>query len=214
MPLESERLSRKDREREQRRAEIIDAAERVFIREGYHGATVEAIAHEADFGTGTLYNFFKGKDDLYAHVIKKLISEFLLVFDKSLEKKLPPEEMIRELVRLRLDHFENHRAFFRIAFEAAPGNRMDPPRSLPQDCRQVYTRYLDALTEVFQRGMDEGLFVQEDPRYLAISLEGVINAFISYWSGLEDAGESEGSWAVRSEKVTQIFLRHIRPPQA
>jgi len=58
------RLSRRDRERERHRQEILEAAERVFVREGYHAATVEAIAREAEFGIGTIYNFFQSKEDL------------------------------------------------------------------------------------------------------------------------------------------------------
>ena len=64
------KMTRKERERERHRREMLEAAERVFVRKGYHDATVEEIAQEAEFAVGTLYNFFKGKDDLYARVVE------------------------------------------------------------------------------------------------------------------------------------------------
>jgi len=116
------KLSRREREREAHRRELLEAAERVFVREGYHGATVDEIAQEAEFAVGTLYNFFKGKEDLYVHVIEKIAQNFTEQFDQQVLSIEDPEQAIASLIELRLTHFEDHRGFFRIFFEASPGS--------------------------------------------------------------------------------------------
>ena len=50
---------RKEREKKQRKALILNAAKRVFLNKGYSGATVEEIANEAELSIGTLYIYFK-----------------------------------------------------------------------------------------------------------------------------------------------------------
>src|SRR5690606_26236644 len=53
-------LSRRDRERLARRRAMLDAARSVFAEKGYDGATLDEIAERAEFGKGTLYNYFEG----------------------------------------------------------------------------------------------------------------------------------------------------------
>jgi AcrR family transcriptional regulator len=59
---------RRQREREQRLREIVDAAERVFAQKGFSGATMEEIAVAAELSPATLYIYFKNKYDLWARL--------------------------------------------------------------------------------------------------------------------------------------------------
>jgi AcrR family transcriptional regulator len=62
------RLTRTQRQ-EQTRAQLLDAALRVFLRRGFHGASLDEIAEEAGYTTGAVYSNFKGKDDLFLAVL-------------------------------------------------------------------------------------------------------------------------------------------------
>jgi len=73
---------RKEREKEQRKNDIIDAAERVFFNKGFDAATVDEVAAEAELSKGTLYLYFKSKEDLHfaismrgMDILNKLIRE-------------------------------------------------------------------------------------------------------------------------------------------
>ncbi len=55
---------RKERERQQRRNAIIDAAERIFSARDFSGSSMDDVAEEAELSKGTLYLYFKSKDDL------------------------------------------------------------------------------------------------------------------------------------------------------
>jgi AcrR family transcriptional regulator len=54
---------------EKKRAQILDGARAVFLAEGFDGASMEAIAHAAGVSKGTLYSYFKGKDELFTSLI-------------------------------------------------------------------------------------------------------------------------------------------------
>ena len=60
---------RKEREKQQRKLDIINAAERVFFSKGYSSTTMEEIAQEAELSRGTLYLYFKGKDEVHREIV-------------------------------------------------------------------------------------------------------------------------------------------------
>ena len=62
------RRSRRQERKEETRAELIDSAKRAFVRDGFHGASLERIAREAGYSTGAIYWHFSGKDDLFLAV--------------------------------------------------------------------------------------------------------------------------------------------------
>jgi AcrR family transcriptional regulator len=202
----AKKLSRKERERERHRREILEAAERVFVRKGYYLATVEQIAQEAQFAVGTIYNFFTGKEELYSQVVEKIAQDFMEVFEQQVLTRSDPEEAIGALIELRLTHFDDHRGFFRVFFETSPGSRLDPPRALPPNCVGLYDRYLDAVSGIFERGITDGLFDEMDSFYLTLCLEGIINAFVAYWS----RSEPSEPLATRVDKMRNTFLGRLR----
>jgi TetR/AcrR family transcriptional regulator len=199
-------LSRKDRERERHRLEILAAAERVFVRKGYLGTTVEDIAREAEFAVGTLYNFFAGKEELYAEVVTRTAREFIESFESVVLSKEDPEEAVGSLIELRLTHFEEHRGFFRVLIDAFPGGRLAPPPGLPTGLTELYDRYVETVNGLFERGVRNGSFQEMDPLYLTLCLEGIMNAFVMYWS----RHEPTEPLSVRVQKMRDGFLGGIR----
>lgn len=63
--------TRRERRIARRRAQILEAAEAVFVVKGYHGATTREIARAADMAEGTIYNYFASKRDLFAGVMQR-----------------------------------------------------------------------------------------------------------------------------------------------
>jgi AcrR family transcriptional regulator len=69
---------RKERERERRKQQIMVAAKRVFTEKGFSKATMEDIAKEAELSPGTLYLYFKNKDELYASLSLRIL-QYLMI---------------------------------------------------------------------------------------------------------------------------------------
>jgi AcrR family transcriptional regulator len=199
------RLGRKEREREQHRQEFLRAAERVFVRKGFHEATVEEIAQEAEFAVGTLYNFFKGKEELYDRIFENLIREFTSELDEKVFSEPDPRTAIVKLIETMFNEFEEHRAFARVVFDFSPQNRVSMDRAMPKDCLDLRDRHIEKVTAIFEKGIRLGQFDEMDPLYLALSLDGIIHSFFSYWLRTEP----KEPLPVRIAKLTNAFMSRI-----
>ena len=84
------------------RAQLLDAAERVFARDGLRGASVDTIALEAGYSTGAIYSNFKGKEDLFLALLEERIDPRLAKVYEAVEAELaagvPPLEASRRFV--------------------------------------------------------------------------------------------------------------------
>ncbi len=201
-PSEKEGLSRKDRERERHRLEILEAAERVFARDGYHGTTVESIAKEAEFAVGTIYNFFKSKDDLYASVIYRIGDEFMEEMERDVLTCKDPSEAIGAVFDLRVKLDARHGDFFRLFFEGGPKGSDE----IHAKMRPFFEKYVEVLRGLVERGVREGVFNEIDPYFVAFMIHGVSNAMTLYWA-LRRPG---ASMAGLVERTKAGFLAHLR----
>src|SRR6266540_3931517 len=102
-PPRSRRL-RRDEQRHQTRAQLLDAAERVFAREGLRGASVAAIAAEAGYSHGAIYSNFDGKEDLFLMLVEERIDARLArvyqAADAALSQGSEPLEAARRFVAM------------------------------------------------------------------------------------------------------------------
>jgi TetR/AcrR family transcriptional regulator, repressor of fatR-cypB operon len=77
-------LTRRQREFRARQQEIITAARSLFIKNGYYNTTLEEIAQHAEFGKGTIYNYFGSKEDLFQGIIDELTAEVFSIAEKAI----------------------------------------------------------------------------------------------------------------------------------
>ena len=77
---------RRERRREGDRDELLAAAERIFSARGYAGASIREIAAEAGFSVGGVYQFFPGKEELFAAVVDGVWQEYLAVTRAALAR--------------------------------------------------------------------------------------------------------------------------------
>ena len=98
---------RKQRERERRRQQIIVAAKRVFSVKGFSRATMEDIAREAELSPGTLYLYFKNKDELYASLSLRILQYMnIRLEDVKKEKDRNPEQKIASIKEALYDVYQ------------------------------------------------------------------------------------------------------------
>lgn len=69
-------LSRKEREKRFRRSEILSAAIPLFAEKGYENTTIDDIAEKAEFGKGTIYNYFGSKEDIYWGILEEIFQSY------------------------------------------------------------------------------------------------------------------------------------------
>jgi len=176
-----EKIGRKEREYLVHRREILSAAERVFAAKGFFPTTMSEIAEEAEFGTGTLYNYFKSKEDLYFTLIDEKVEEINRLVKAELSHKTSAKERIEKVLRLQFEFIERNRDFFRIYISERNRFEWTVKDDLGKGIHDKMVTYIRILAQVMKEGMKEGEFKPMDPIDLAHALVGIVNSFIFEW---------------------------------
>jgi AcrR family transcriptional regulator len=105
--MSNQAKSRRERRFAQRRAQILNAATIVFAEKGFHNTTIREIADEADLADGTIYNYFKNKDDLLIGILGQLgdLQERRQMMDNLADQRL--EDAVFEIILHRLKAMEH-----------------------------------------------------------------------------------------------------------
>jgi AcrR family transcriptional regulator len=176
-----EKLHRKVRERLTHRKEILLAAEKLFAAKGFFPTTMSEIAQEAQFGTGTLYKYFKSKEDLYFTLIDEKTAEINDPVKAELSKKMSETERIGKILRIQFEFIERNRDFFRIYVSERSRFEWTVKDDLGKKLHEKMVAYIHLLTQVMKQGIKDGTFKPKDPMDLAHALVGIVNSFVFEW---------------------------------
>jgi TetR/AcrR family transcriptional regulator len=179
------KMSRKERERQRHRSEIMSAAEKVFSSKGYHDTSIQDIARVAEFSVGTLYNFFESKEALFSCILKHGLGELFSELDAGLLGVECPVQKIRVVISTHLVVVEKHKSLIRLLFDYTKPRLVHAQQGMDEEIVSMHLNYLDRVTGVFSEAIEQGKIKQYDPSYLAISLEGMMGGFIEHYSLLE-----------------------------
>jgi AcrR family transcriptional regulator len=103
---------RKEREKEQRRNLIIDAAERIFFKKGLENSTMDDVAAEAELSKGTLYIYFKSKEDIQLAIAMRGSDILKEMMQKRLSKNKTGYENLLELAQSSIDFSGKHKHYY------------------------------------------------------------------------------------------------------
>jgi AcrR family transcriptional regulator len=179
--METEKISRKEREYLAHREEILSAAEKVFAAKGFFPTTMSEIAETAEFGTGTLYKYFKSKEDLYFTLIDGKTDEINRLVKSELLQKTSAIERIKKVLGLQLEFIERNRDFFRIYTSEGSRFEWTVKDELGKGIHEKMVTYIHILAEVMEQGIEGGEFRALNPMDLAHALVGMVNSFVFEW---------------------------------
>jgi TetR/AcrR family transcriptional regulator len=179
--METERISRKEREYLAHREEILSAAEKVFAAKGFFPTTMSDIAREAEFGTGSLYKYFKSKEELYFTLIDEKMEEIHRLVKAELSQKTSAVERIKKVLELQFEFFERNRDFFRIYISERNRFEWTVKDELGKGLHEKMVAYINILAEVMRQGIEREEFRSMNPMDLAHALVGIVNSFVFEW---------------------------------
>ena len=179
--METEKIRRKEREYLAHREEVLSAAEKVFAAKGFFPTTMSDIAREAEFGTGTLYKYFKSKEELYFTLIDEKVEEINRLVKTELLQKTSAVERIKKVLGLQFEFFERKRDFFKIYISERNRFEWTVKDDLGKGLHEKMVAYINILAEVMRQGIKEGKFRPLNPMDLAHTLVGIVNSFVFEW---------------------------------
>jgi len=160
---------RKERERERRRQQIIVAAKRVFSEKGFNKATMEDIAKEAELSPGTLYLYFKNKDELYASLSLRILQYLNIHLDHVAKQEgISTEEKIEALKEAMFDvyDFDPLVTINMFHLQSSETLRNLSPELL-DEIKGLSRSSLGTISDIFQEGISNGIFIDKHPVALA-----------------------------------------------
>jgi len=175
-------LPRRERERQTRRAAMLRSALAVFAERGYEQATLEEVADHAEYGKGTLYNYFPGgKEEILLSLFEALFADLEAVITEHFRRAPDPPDAqaLRDLIALLLRHFTSHPAVFLvIAKEAQRLILSDDPEkvALLIDLRDGL---ISVLAEPIGRAMEAGVLRKLAPVGVAHMMLGNVTGYLS-----------------------------------
>ena len=156
---------RKERERERRRQQIIVAAKKVFSEKGFNKATMDDIAGEAELSPGTLYLYFKNKEELYASLSLRIL-QYLHIRVEHVENSsdLGPEEKLDAMIEAMYDVYQFDPLVIINMFHLQSSETLkNLSPELLDEIKDLSRKSIGGIARIFESGVDAGLFIQKHP---------------------------------------------------
>jgi AcrR family transcriptional regulator len=173
---------RKEREKKMRRRQIMDAAKMVFASKGFGGATMENIAEKAEFSPATLYLYFKNKDALFASLNLRMLQDLIARMDDVRDQKnLSPEKRIMALEKALYDvYLSDPLNVVNVLRFQSKGRLRNLSPELSSEIRDCTKQYINAIADLFEEGVREGVFLDCHPVAFAEIIWSVFTGLVLY----------------------------------
>jgi TetR/AcrR family fatty acid metabolism transcriptional regulator len=184
---------------------ILEAAVKVFACQGFRQSTISQIAKEAGVADGTIYLYFKNKDDILVHFFSFKAKQVFDCFRKEVGRGADSTAKLRNLVRMHLTEFQRDpdmAVVYRV--ETHQSSRL-----AEEQIREMAKMYQDIIAEIIEQGQQEGSIRKE--LYV-----GLVKRFI-----LGAVEETIGSWlhsgrsydlVSMADPLVDLFIRGIGIP--
>jgi AcrR family transcriptional regulator len=200
-----EKSKRKEMEFQLRRAEILSQAEKIFAAKGFHNTTMSEIANASGFATGTLYQFFEGKEALYNVMVSEKIDRMYSEIRDSVSREEKPADKIERLVEAHFHFVENNVDFCDLLIRGEGLTLSDKGTILRDKLTADYFSHIGFVESIMRFGMETRTLRSGDPRMMAYTLLGIIRSFFYYWMLTNQDIPLSGKVAC----VSDIFLKGV-----
>jgi TetR/AcrR family transcriptional regulator, cholesterol catabolism regulator len=188
--------------RKAKRARILESAVRSFAAKGFYGTSMDDIAEELLLTRGSLYYYFRDKEEILALCHETALEAMLDVTERVRASALPPDQALRRIIvehaRVMVDKF--HGTALALQFDALDARR----RAAVVGVRDAYEH---SLRDVIAEGVEQRVFRSVDPKLAAFAILGAMNWMARWYRAGGGASADE-----IGEEFAGIFLEGLRAP--
>ena len=164
---------------DERKSQILNAAEDVFTQKGFEEARMDDIAEETGLSKGTLYLYFKSKDDLIIAILDRMFQREFRQLESLDQDAASATEAIWKITDLLTKEIIGLLRLIPIIYQflaLAFRNKY-----VQKALKKYINRYLDILIPIIQRGIDSGEFRQVDAREVAVAMGAMMEGTLLLW---------------------------------
>lgn len=166
---------RKEREKDEMRRKILDAAKILFLDQGYEKTSIRNIADAIEYSPGTMYHYFKDKNDLFYELHREAINSFIKIFGNVINIEDPFEQLLAMGVEYLKFSFENPELYDLMFIMSAPIETLD----CREDVWKEGHTTLDMLKVMVERCQKEGYFQNQNIEDLSVTIWALVHGLAS-----------------------------------
>lgn len=161
-----------------KREAILRAAIKVFAGKGYFNSKVADIAKEAGIADGTVYLYFKSKDEILHSIFDRAMEEFIRLGKQEIAEIADPQERLRRVAKLHLERLGADRDMA-IVFQV---ELRGSTKFMEEFSAAGFAVYLEIISEIFKEGQKQGIFRKGlKPIVCAKILYGALDEMVTNW---------------------------------
>jgi len=186
-----------------KRERILSAAVRVFARSGFHATRVSEVAKAAGVADGTIYLYFRSKDELLVSLFEDRVERLLAYMERELPKHADASARLRAVIELQLGLLEGERELAEvITVILRQSTKLMKEYAAPR-----FMEYLDAIARVVAEGQATGQFRTDvSPNLIARATFGALDGIVLTWA----LGRAEhGALGRAAKQLADVLLRGL-----
>ena len=197
-------MARRPDTSEIRRNQILDAATTVFVRQGFQHARMDDIVEESGLSKGTLYWYFKSKEDIINAILRRLFAGDLEHLESLLQAEGSATERLIQLTNHRVIGLKRMSSLVPIIFEfyAVAVHQ----QWVKQFINEYFQHFRTLLEELIQQGIDSGEFRHVNARNAALSFASLYEGLTLHWM----MDPQTVQWEILSENSIPILLDGLK----
>ncbi len=161
-----------------KRRQILDAAIRVFARQGFHATRVSDIADEAGVAYGLVYHYFKSKDEVLNELFSERWSLLLAAIEEADREGGSPREKLGAVAAFIVDSYRHDPELMKVIIVEVTRAANSFGRTHLPEIRRAY----DSIAKIVADGQEAGVFRRDiDPTFASMSFYGAIEQLLSGW---------------------------------
>jgi AcrR family transcriptional regulator len=172
---------RKEREKEQRRADILVSARQAFVKHGLEQTSMDRIAAEAELAKGTLYLYFRNRDELLMALMVEDFERLILMITAVVESDASPERKLLAAFGTFYDFSQENEFFYRVLTQLNVRSLFESGADSEPVCHfsKVNDRLMELVVSIVNEGIAKGSFTIDQPALdvvvqMMISLKGAM----------------------------------------
>lgn len=183
---------------------ILDAAVKVFAENGYHGSQVSKIAKEAGVADGTIYLYFKNKEDILVSLFRERLGELIGKFEASARESETADEALRKICELHFAELESNPLLALVTQIELRQSSLE----LRKEIGLTLKPYLQLIESVLVQGIATGAFrANLDVLLTRQLIFGAMDEVVSSWV----ISNRKYSLSAQIDGTVAFFLRALKP---
>jgi AcrR family transcriptional regulator len=164
---------------DQRKDQILNAAEQVFTKKGLDQTRMDDIAEKTGLSKGTLYLYFKSKDDLIIAILDRIFQGAFKQLDARKKDQLSATEAVAQFTEEAIRDYKYMLHILPIAYEFLALAFRN--KTVQKALKEYFRIYMEVLVPIIQRGIDSGEFRQVNAQDVAIAAGAIYEGTVLLW---------------------------------